>query len=55
MLEISPKNLLIRAVRTTKITREKRELIRTQIKTFDNEFTRPLCLERMSEEKYTVL
>ncbi len=50
--EISPKNLLIRAVRTTKITREKRELIRTQIKTFDNEFTSPLSLERMSDEKY---
>ncbi len=45
--EISPKNLLIRAKRTTKNTYSDIKRLSLQIKTFDDEFCSPLTLERL--------
>ena len=45
--EFSPKNLLIRAKRTTKISYNKRKALQEKIKCFDNEFNSKLTLEKL--------
>ncbi len=45
--EFSPKNLLLRAKRTTKLTSSKRMLIYEKIKQFDNEFNSHLTFEKL--------
>lgn len=46
-IEHSPKNVLIRAKRTTKINDKKRELIKDKIDTFSKEFNANLCFESL--------
>ncbi len=45
--EHSPKNILIRAKRTTKINDKKRSIIKNRIDTFTREFNAQLCFERL--------
>ncbi len=46
-IEHSPKNVLIRAKRTTKINDKKRKLIKEKIDTFSSEFNANLCFESL--------